>query len=526
MIPDLISSTIDVFVNRWPTIWNLVIEHMYLSLISIGIAILISVPLGIYLTRHQKMADSIIGITGVFQTIPSLALLVFLVPFIGTGQFPAIIALTIYGLLPILRNTYLGIVGVDRAAVEAGVGMGMTNRQVLWMVELPLALSVIMGGIRTATVLIIGVATIAGLIGAGGLGDLIFRGLQTYNTGLILAGAIPSALLAIVFDYLLKLLETDVTPRGVRKDKKSDKNSGRIRKWVVVALILILPISALVTQIGNGGGGKTITITGKNFTEQEIMVYVMGHLIEEKTDLNVEYESFLGGTAPAFEGVKTGEYDLYMEYTGTGLLNILQGDMINDPDKVYDIVKKKFKEEYDLVWLEPIGFNNTYTLTIREDDAKKWGVKTISDLKKKAPELTLGSEPEFLERKDGYPGLQETYGIEFRDKQTMDSGIMYSAIKNGEVDVIDAFATDGRIPAFNLRVLEDDKNSFPPYYAVPVIRADTLEKYPELEKVLGLLAGKIDNEKMQELNSRVDIDKEQYEDVAVDFLKEEGLIEK
>lgn len=177
----MISSTADVFVNRWPTIWNLILEHMYLSLISIAIAILISVPLGIYLTRHRKIADSIIGIAGVFQTIPSLALLVFLVPFIGTGQVPAIIALTVYGLLPILRNTYLGITGVEKSAINAGVGMGMTNRQVLWMVELPLSLSVIMGGIRTATVLIIGVATIAGLIGAGGLGDLIFRGLQTYN---------------------------------------------------------------------------------------------------------------------------------------------------------------------------------------------------------------------------------------------------------------------------------------------------------------------------------------------------------
>lgn len=196
---------------------------MYLSLLSIVIAIVISVPLGIYLTRHRKIADSIIGIAGVFQTIPSLALLVFLVPFIGTGKLPAIIALTVYGLLPILRNTYLGIVGVERSAIEAGVGMGMTNRQVLWMVELPLSLSVIMGGIRTATVLIIGVATIAGLIGAGGLGDLIFRGLQTYNTGLILAGAIPSALLAIIFDYLLKLLEADVTPQGLHQNKKAKK---------------------------------------------------------------------------------------------------------------------------------------------------------------------------------------------------------------------------------------------------------------------------------------------------------------
>ncbi len=497
---------------------------MYLSLLSIVIAIVISVPLGIYLTRHRKIADSIIGIAGVFQTIPSLALLVFLVPFIGTGKLPAIIALTVYGLLPILRNTYLGIVGVERSAIEAGVGMGMTNRQVLWMVELPLSLSVIMGGIRTATVLIIGVATIAGLIGASGLGDLIFRGLQTYNTGLILAGAIPSALLAIIFDYLLKLLEADVTPQGLHQNKKAKKS--RIRIWIVAGLIVILPLSTVIANFSNAKSTKdTITITGKNFTEQEIMVYIMGHLIEEHTDLQVNYESFLGGTAPAFEGVNTGNYDMYMEYTGTGLLSILKEDMVSDPDEAYEIVKKKFKEDYNLVWLEPFGFNNTYTLTLRKEDAESNNIKTISDLKKMAPELTLGSEPEFLEREDGYPGLIDTYGIEFKNTQAMDSGIMYSAIKNGDVDVIDAFSTDGRIPAFDLQVLEDDQNFFPPYYATPVIRADTLEKHPELEKVLGMLVGKIDNEKMQELNARVDIDKEQYEDVAVEFLKEEGLIE-
>ncbi len=515
----------DVFVNRWSLIWNLILEHMYLSLISIAIAILISVPLGIYLTRHRKIADTIIGIAGVFQTIPSLALLVFLVPFIGTGEVPAIVALTVYGLLPILRNTYLGITGVERSSIEAGIGMGMTSRQVLWMVELPLSLGVIMGGIRTATVLIIGVATLAGLIGAGGLGDLIFRGLQTYNTGLILAGSIPSALLAIIFDYLLKLLETDATPKGYQKGNKTSAKVSRIRKWVVVALILILLVSAFISQLGDNSKGKdTITITGKNFTEQEIMVYVMGHLIEEHTDLNVKYESFLGGTAPTFEGVNKGDYDLYIEYTGTALLSILKEEMVNDPNKVFDIVKKRFKEDYNLVWLEPLDFNNTYTLTIREEDAENWGIKTISDLKAKSSELTLGAEPEFLERPDGLPGLIEAYRLDFGDTQAMDSGIMYSAIKNGEVDVIDAFATDGRIPAFNLKVLEDDKNYFPPYFATPVIRGDTLEKYPELEKVLGMLVGRIDNEKMQELNARVDLDKEGYEDVAVDFLKEEGLI--
>ncbi|MEZ7792003.1 glycine/betaine ABC transporter substrate-binding protein [Niallia circulans] len=314
-----------------------------------------------------------------------------------------------------------------------------------------------------------------------------------------------------------------MTPQGLQ-NKKVKKS--KIRIWIVAGLIVILPLSTVIANFSSGKSGKdTITITGKNFTEQEIMVYIMGHLIEEHTDLKVNYESFLGGTAPAFEGVNTGNYDMYMEYTGTGLLSILKEDMVSDPDEAYEIVKKRFKEDYNLVWLEPFGFNNTYTLTLRKEDAEKYQIKTISDLKKIAPDLTLGSEPEFLEREDGYPGLIDTYGIQFKNTQAMDSGIMYSAIKNGDVDVIDAFSTDGRIPAFDLQVLEDDQNFFPPYYATPVIRAETLEKYPELEDVLSMLVGKIDNEKMQELNAKVDIDKEQYEDVAVEFLKEEGLID-
>ena len=191
---------------------------MKLTIISLTISVLISVPLGIILTRHRKFADPIIGITSVFQTIPSLALLGFMIPFLGIGSTPAIVALTIYGLLPILRNTYIGILGVDKGAVEAGKGMGMTSFQMLYMVEIPLALSFIMAGIRTSTVLIIGVTTLASLVGAGGFGDLIFRGISSVNSSLILAGAIPAAVMAVLFDTILKYVERYVTPRGLKKN--------------------------------------------------------------------------------------------------------------------------------------------------------------------------------------------------------------------------------------------------------------------------------------------------------------------
>jgi osmoprotectant transport system permease protein len=212
----MFDAFIETIVDRQDEILTGLQEHLMLSFVSIAIATLIAVPLGIILTRKQRIAEPVIGVTGVFQTIPSLALLAFMLPLFGIGTTPAIIALTIYALLPILRNTYTGILGVDNSAVEAGRGMGMTNFQILYKVELPLSLPIIMAGIRTATVLTIGVATLAAFIGAGGLGDLIFRGLQMMRNELVLAGAIPAALLAIFFDFILRMVEKRVTPKGLK----------------------------------------------------------------------------------------------------------------------------------------------------------------------------------------------------------------------------------------------------------------------------------------------------------------------
>lgn len=211
------NSFINTFLNRFPMIIESLVNHLSLTLFSLFLATLISLPLGIFLTRNQKISDFIIGLVSIFQTIPSLALLGFLIPLFGIGKTPAIFALTIYGLLPILRNTFLGILNVDPSLKEAAKGIGMTNFQILFKVEMPLALSVIMGGIRTATVLIVGVATLASLVGAGGFGDLIFRGISTVNTNLILSGAIPAALLALFFDQSLKSIEELMLPKGLKK---------------------------------------------------------------------------------------------------------------------------------------------------------------------------------------------------------------------------------------------------------------------------------------------------------------------
>jgi osmoprotectant transport system permease protein len=211
----MLMVLLEIWQSRSADIVSASVEHLVLTIVALLLANLIAIPLGVFLTRHQKWAEPIIGITSVFQTIPSLALLGLMIPLFGIGFMPAIVALTIYGLLPILRNTYTGILEVNAAAIEAGVGMGMTSKQVLFWIELPLARPIIMAGIRTATVLLVGIATLASLIGAGGLGDLIFRGISTANQELILAGAIPAALLAIGFDIVLKKAEKRMQPQGL-----------------------------------------------------------------------------------------------------------------------------------------------------------------------------------------------------------------------------------------------------------------------------------------------------------------------
>lgn len=290
-------------------------------------------------------------------------------------------------------------------------------------------------------------------------------------------------------------------------------------------LAILLAFVLVIGLMGCSGAQKdTIVIGGKNFTEQDILVNIMKILIENKTNLKVETKPYLGGTFVVAKALEKGELDLYAEYTGTALITLLHMETIKDPETAYNTVKKEYLEQKNLVWLEPFGFNNTYTLALRADKAEELGIETYSDLVKHAPELTLGATQEFLERDDGYKGLTKVYGMTFKDAKGMDAGLIYAAARDRKVDVINAFATDGRIPAFNLKVLKDDKQFFPPYYAAPVIRKDTLDKHPEIGETLKLLAGRLDDKKMAELNSKVDIEGQDAKKVAEDWLKAEGLI--
>lgn len=299
----------------------------------------------------------------------------------------------------------------------------------------------------------------------------------------------------------------------------------KARQYGILAVVLLLVISVVgCSAKGKGAAGDTVIIGGKNFTEQSILVYLMAGVVEAKTNLKVQTKPWLGGTMVASKALDAGELDIYAEYTGTALTVQLAQPPMNDPDAVYAKVSKTYEDKKNITWLKPFGFNNTYTLAMRKSEATKLGLETFSDLVKVAPNLSMASEPEFLEREDGYKGVQKAYGLKFKQTSAMDAGLMYGAVKDGKADVCPAYATDGRIVAFDLKVLKDDKKFFPPYYAAPIIRDDTLKKHPELKDALNSLAGKLDDQTMQQLNAKVDLDKKAAKDVANEWLKAQGLI--
>jgi osmoprotectant transport system substrate-binding protein len=279
-----------------------------------------------------------------------------------------------------------------------------------------------------------------------------------------------------------------------------------------------------VTACGTGSGSSnTIVVGGKNFTEQDIMADMLKLLIEHDTKLHVQLKTWLDSNV-TWNSFKDNKIDVYVEYTGTGLVNILKEPAMTDPQKVYDEVKKQFEDKYHVTWLEPIGFNNTYAMAMREDEAKKYGISTISDLAAKSDQLVLGTEQEFLTREDTLKAMNKLYNTHFKDIKTMDIGLKYKALVDGQVDVIDAFSTDGKIPANHLVILKDDKHLFPPYYAVPIIHDSVLKAHPELKDVLNKLAGKIDDAEMQKLNEAVDVQHKKAMDVAREWLQAHGLL--
>lgn len=502
------SAFIATLQERKGELLTALIEHMQLSFISLFIAVIIAIPLAIYLTRHKKLAAVMIQITSIFQTIPSLALLGLMIPLVGIGSVPAIIALVIYALLPILRNAYTGLNEIDPSLNEAADAMGMSRWRKLIKVQIPIAMPIIMAGIRNAMVLIIGTGTIAALIGAGGLGSLILLGIDRGNNHLILLGAIPAALLAILFDYLLSLFEKISFKKTV------------ITLGILSVLILGLLIAPLLTK-----DKEELIIAGKLGAEPEIIMNMYKYLIEDQTDLEVTLEPNMGKTTFVFNALESGDIDVYTEYTGTILATFLNEEITSsDEQEVFQQAKEGLAEQYDMSLLEPMAFNNTYTLAVTKELAEEYQLETISDLIPIADEIKAGFTLEFSDRQDGYLGIQDLYGLTFGEVQTMEPKLRYTAIETGDINLVDAYSTDSELAQYDLVVLEDDRGLFPPYQGAPLMLNETLEDFPEVENSLNQLSSKITDAEMREMNYAVNVTGKSASEVAQQFLTENGLL--
>ncbi len=290
-------------------------------------------------------------------------------------------------------------------------------------------------------------------------------------------------------------------------------------------MISILVTIILMVSIVSCSKDDSITIASKPMTEQFIIAEMMFALIEQETDLTVEYKAGIGGgTANIHPAMLKGEIDIYPEYSGTGWMEVLKQDLINDPEELYEAVKKSYSEEFNIYWSNLFGFNDTFGLAMKKDLAKELNIKTYSDLAAVSQDLTFGAEHDFFEREDGLPGLNEVYGMDFGKEVGMDIGLKYQAINSGEVDVINIFSTDGKLEEYNMLVLEDDLNFFPSYYAATLVRQEVLDEHPELIKVLGMLDGTINNDEMTIMNYKVEIEKQEPREVAREFLQEKGIL--
>lgn len=515
------NGFLQYFLGRIDEVAKLTLDHIQITGMAVTLAILIGVPVGILITRREEMAKPVLGVAGMFQTIPSLALFGLIIPLMGIGIKPAIFVLFLFALLPIITNTYIGIRNIDESIIEAGTGMGMTGFQILKMIELPMALPVMMGGIRISAVANIGTATIAALIGAGGLGELIFRGISTSNNNLVLTGALPTAALAFTVNYVLGIVEKALVPAGISGDREGTAKNRKILKVLVAAAALGIAFSAY--NFLTRDSKPTIRVGHKAFTEQRILGQMIGIVIEKDTHYKAEIIE-LGGTNVNLEALKSGEIDLYPEYTGTAYSAVLGQKGLTDPQMVYDYVKESYEKQMGLTFMQPMRFSNSYSLVMKKSEAEKLEVDTISDLRRVSRNLSVSGSPEFMEREDGFLGVQKAYGLFFRDKKSMDPGLIISSLDAGKVDVGVAFSTDGRIAKYGLKVIKDDKNFFPPYNIAVNIPLEFEKKYPEAYEALKKLQGIITDEEMQEMNLKSIEGVMSEREIAEEYLKENNII--
>lgn len=474
---------------------NYLSNHLLLSVTAIVCGIALTVPLTVIALRRRRMQGPLLAIASTIQTIPGLALLALMVPILRQiGFLPAAIALILYSVLPMLRNAVTGIEDVDPNLIEAGRGLGMTENQLLMRVQLPLAMPVIVAGIRTATVWVVGMATLSTPVGATSLGNYIFSGLQTQNYTAVLVGCVAAALLALVLDRLIHTMETALAKRNARQIAATG---------IATLVILAAGLSPLARLGSSADGASEIVIGTKTFTEQ----YILGEFIAselETAGFGTRRLESLGSTV-GFDALAAGRIDAWVDYSGTIWATYMQRETNPGRAAVFAGVRQWLAEEHDIEIAARLGFENAYAVAVTNETAERYGLRTVDDLVALAPNLTFASDYEFFSRTE-WTELAQQYGLEFAELVSMDSSLMYSAVDTGEVDVITAFSTDGRIGAYGLRLLEDTRGALPPYDALLLTSPGLREQQPGAFAALAALEQGISQTAMQAANQTVDID--------------------
>ncbi len=469
--------------------------HMLLSMSSLAVGLLISLPLGIVASRRPRLAEWVLSVAGILQTIPSLALLALMVPLLGglIGFWPAFMAMTLYSLLPIVANTILGIRGVDPDYVEAARGLGMSEMQMLFRVQLPLAAPVILGGIRTATVLVVGSATLATPVGQRTLGNYIFEGLNIRDNLMVLVGCLLAASLAVIFDQLIRLLELASRRRDVRLGRFATAT-------LVVVLIagLAQPVQALIQPPRN-----PIIVGTHDYTEQHILAEVLRDTLS-RAGFHVDQRK---GLAPqvTFESLCTGNIDCCVEYTGNLWLPVLKRtDRVDRATTLRDVTTF-LRDKHGIECLGTLGFENAYALAMQRDRAEQLGIDSLEALTRHAGRMRIAGDMQFFRLED-WKHMKAVYGLKFAEEVPMDPTLMYDAVRQGKVDVISAYTSDGRVQAYDLQLLRDPKQALPPYDAILLVSSKSLTK-PGLHETLQQLIGAIGQEPIMTANRRVDVER-------------------
>ena len=465
-------------------------QHVLLTVTALSLGIGLSIPLAVMVWRQPRLREPVLAVASAIQTIPGLALLALMVPLLGRiGFLPALLALVLYSVLPVLRNTVTGIAQVDSSLIEAGRALGMTHWQLLAKVQLPLALPVIIAGIRTAAVWVVGMATLSTPVGATSLGNYIFSGLQTQNYTAVLVGCVAAASLALALDWSIRRVEIAISQR---------RKLALGVSALLVAVIVGLPLANYALL---GPSGPTAVVGTKTFTEQ----YILGNLLSRtlaRAGFNVESRDSLG-SAVAFNALAAGSIDAYVDYTGTIWANYMRRNDNPGRDAMLTEVRDWLLDEHDIEVAAALGFENAYALAMSAERAGQLGIESIADLTPFASRMTIGGDYEFFVRPE-WAALTQQYSLPFIDQVSMDSTLMYSALAAGEVDVISAFSSDGRILEYNLVVLDDSLEVLPAYDAV-VLAGPTRHSKPGLAESLAVLNGTIDSAAMQRANRYVDL---------------------